>query len=328
MRQHSGTLASNDLYVNLLQSFDIHLRARNRSERTNETYIDSTTQFLEFAIDRDLPSQPTQWTRSHVGGFMAFLMEERGLKSSTANNRYRGLQAFFRWLEDEGDIPYSPMGEYTNSKGFKVRRMQPPKIDTTPPEVLKADDLEKLLGTCLKGKTDVDRRDAAIISLFIDTGCRLAELSNLTVDDVDVINNLVWVVGKGNIPRPLRIGAKCAQDINRYLRVRKQRGWGPDTKALWLGSGGRQSKTPAMTFSGIRRVIYRRAAQANLGKVYPHQLRHSWAHDQMASHELSDGEIMQLAGWKSRVMLQRYAASAAQERALEAAKRNSLRDRL
>mgnify|MGYP000604388896 CR=1 FL=1 len=186
MRQHSGTLASNDLYVNLLQSFDIHLRARNRSERTNETYIDSTTQFLEFAIDRDLPSQPTQWTRSHVEGFMAFLMEERGLKSSTANNRYRGLQAFFRWLEDEGDIPYSPMGEYTNSKGLKVRRMQPPKIDTTAPEVLKADDLEKLLGTCLKGKTDVDRRDAAIISLFIDTGCRLAELSNLTVDDVDV----------------------------------------------------------------------------------------------------------------------------------------------
>ena len=157
MRQHSGTLASNDLYVNLLQSFDIHLRARNRSERTNETYIDSTTQFLEFAIDRDLPSQPTQWTRSHVEGFMAFLMEERGLKSSTANNRYRGLQAFFRWLEDEGDIPYSPMGEYTNSKGFKVRRMQPPKIDTTAPDVLKADDLEKLLGTCLKGKTAAGR---------------------------------------------------------------------------------------------------------------------------------------------------------------------------
>jgi integrase len=83
-----------------------------------------------------------------------------------------------------------------------------------------------------------------------------------------------------------------------------------------------------MTFSGIRRVVYRRAEEAGLGKVYPHQLRHSWAHDQMASHQLSDGEIMQLAGWKSRVMLQIYAASVAQERALEAVKRNSLRDKL
>jgi len=75
-------------------------------------------------------------------------------------------------------------------------------------------------------------------------------------------------------------------------------------------------------------MIWKRAEQAGLGKVYPHQLRHSWAHDQMASGLVSVSDLMRLAGWKSRTMLERYAASAAEERAIDAGRRNSLSDRV
>jgi hypothetical protein len=55
--------------------------------------------------------------------------------------------------------------------------------------------------------------------------------------------------------------------------------------------------------------------------------RHAWAHTNLA-HGMQEGEVMTLAGWRSREMLRRYAASTATERALEAAKRHGLADRL
>ena len=134
-------------------------------------------------------------------------------------------------------------------------------------------------------------------------------------------------MGKGKRPRALPIGNKTANALNRYVRVRRQNR-GRATDALWLGRGGSKNSAPAITPSGIRQVIRNRAADAGLGKVYPHQLRHSWAHDQMASGQISESDLMQLAGWKSRTMLQRYAASAAQERAIDAGKRNSFSDRI
>jgi site-specific recombinase XerD len=315
VRQHTDTVPSISPHVNLLQHFKTHLRALNRSDKTSETYLDSTKQFLSFVADRGMPPEPSNWKREHIEAFLVYLLDERKLKSSTVNNRYRGLQAFFKWLEEEGDIPESPM-----------TRMKPPKIDETPPDILRAEDLQKLMAF-EKGNAEYDRRDAAILRLFIDTGARLSEIANLTVNDVDPTNQLVWVMGKGKRPRALPIGNKAANAINRYVRVRRQNR-GKTTDALWLGRGGGKNSGPTMTTSGIRQVIRNRAADAGLGKVYPHQLRHSWAHDKMASGQISESDLMQLAGWKSRTMLQRYAASAAQERAIDAGKRNSFSDRI
>ena len=55
-------------------------------------------------------------------------------------------------------------------------------------------------------------------------------------------------------------------------------------------------------------------------KVHPHQLRHSYA-DAMLASGMQEGDLMQLAGWRSREMLKRYAAARATDRALTAARR-------
>jgi len=98
------------------------------------------------------------------------------------------------------------------------------------------------------------------LRLFIDTGARLAKIANLTVNDVDPTNQLVWVMGKGKRPRALPIGNKTANAPNRYLRVRRQNR-GRATDALWLGRGGGKNSGPAMTTSGIRQVIRNRAEE-------------------------------------------------------------------
>jgi integrase/recombinase XerC len=320
----------------LIEEFDDYLLSwrrilRGLSPATFKSYTRATEMFRQWLSTEDGPEIPEPIARpnelagikaAHIYAWvnhLASLRDEDGkpaLTPATINNRYRGLQQFLKFLTKEEVLAAHPM-----------QGMTPPTVPEKHVPTVDKDNLRKLLRTC-SGRDFVPVRDAAILSLYIDSGARLSEVAGLGVEDIDLAQDVAYATGKGNRPRVLSFGDGTGAALERYLRARKRLSVG-DEPALWLS--GKRYGTPLrhrpLSPNAMHQMLKRRCADAEIPELHMHLFRHT-----AATQYLDDGgqesELMRLMGWSSRQMVERYTNTTAVRRAVAAHKKLSLVDQL
>src|SRR5512133_792049 len=146
------------------------------------------------------------------------------VSAMTVRNHVRVLTAFSSWLHREDYLPENVLA-----------KLRVPKASRKVMQTLNPEEIGRILG-CLNVNTQSDCRDAAIVSLFLDTGLRCAELIGLKVADLHLGDGWLKVMGKGQKERIVPFGNKATRLLQRYVLHFRPKDGDPERVFLsWAG---------------------------------------------------------------------------------------------
>ena len=154
-----------------------------------------------------------------------------------------------------------------------------PKLQKRLPRSLSVEEVDRLLDITLV--TPFDYRNKAMLELMYGAGLRVSELVSLTLNQVDLENGLIRIMGKGRKEREIPIGEYGIYYLTQYLDCRSQLiKYHRQEEALFLNNHGKQ-----ITRQGFFKILKKLLLEKGLNPdVSPHTLRHSFA-----THLLSRG---------------------------------------
>jgi len=244
-----------------------HLRDERRlSAHTISAYRRDLEKFTDFLTRREITTL-RQLVVAQARMFPAQL-NQSGLSSRSIQRALSAVRTLYRYLLRESKVAINPF--LTARDVGHSQAVIAPRAERRLPPTLSIEEIAQLV--TIDPRTDLDRRDRAILELFYSSGLRLAELSGLDLGDLDLGDAMVRVMGKGAKTRIVPIGGYAREAVLAWLNVRTACARESE-QALFVNRNG--------TRLGARAIQQRVAVWAQrqgLGRrVHPHMLRHSFA---------------------------------------------------
>lgn len=297
----------------LVEPWETSLDSNGKAKKTIRSYADSAKAFVRFLEAQEFPTDSQDVEAPHIRRFL--IAERERTSPASAATHYRNLRVWWGWIQAEGERTWqSPMATVAK-----------PKVPAKVRNYISDDDTRALLKVCAGGGFE-DRRDTAIIRILMDNGARVSGVANIMLKDLDLRGRKIRIVLKGGDEHWAPIGAKAANAVDRYLRVREKHPKGQLSPYLWLGVQGHG--THHFTSSGVRTMLARRTGEAKLGRtITPHEWRGTVTHNLLKANA-NEIDVQHILGWKSTAMVHHYGSGLAQERARETHARLSPGDRI
>jgi integrase/recombinase XerC len=276
----------------LLHAYGRHLGAeRGRSPHTRRAYLSDVRNLLAHAAGRGID----ELDELRIADLRAWLGEQAdaGAARSTIARRAAAARTFLGWAAHTGRIPADPS-----------LRLVAPRRTSALPDVLKQTEAGELLDLAAVRADDADPihvRDRAMLELLYASGIRVGELAGLDVDDLDLDQRVVRVLGKGAKERVVPYGEPARRALIVWLAVRASLMTPSSGPALFLGRRGRRVDARQVR-STVHELLSHLPDAPDLG---PHGLRHS-----AATHLLEGGAdlrmVQELLGHASLATTQLY----------------------
>lgn len=261
-------MARDTLTPPLVTEFLTHLvKARDQSPHTVSAYRRDLEAFTEF-LDRRHSGRTWEFAAVDRFTIRAFLgeMERRGLARRSAARTLSAIRSFYRFLHVQHDIDT-----------VAIRTAKVPRLEKRLPTHLLAEQVDRLFAHAEELAAEDDPgalRDLAILELFYSSGLRLSELRELDVDRLDLLSDLVKVIGKGRKERIVPVGRRATLALRRWYPVREQlvRREGSDRAAVFVGRTGK--RLSAVT---IQRRMHKLYDAIGAEGMRTHSMRHTFA---------------------------------------------------
>jgi integrase/recombinase XerD len=268
---------------------------RGLSPNTVAAYRRDLGRYVSFLAARDV-TDPAEVDEAIVRSFLASVSasthgeDERPYRATSVARSLSSVRSFHRFLVRDGVVDRDP-----------ARGVAQPKLPRSLPHPLTVEEIARLLDAPPR-ETPAGLRDRAILELLYGAGLRISELTGLDVDDVDLDDGAVRVLGKGGKEREVPLGRYAREAVAAYLtRARPELVRGSARGALFLNQrGGRLSR------QSCDRMVRSAARGAGIDRhVSLHTLRHSFA-----THLLEGGAdvrvVQELLGHASVATTQIY----------------------
>jgi integrase/recombinase XerD len=231
----------------------IYMAYRNFADRTRVEYINDLQGFIEFAEKAGV-IHAKEAGLPIVERFIAGL-EQKRYSSLTRKRKVVTIRSFFSFLYRDGYINVDI-----------ASKVILPFTETTTPHVLTQAECDRLRAACV-----ANPRDKAIIELLLQTGLKLSELTQLTLNDIDLDDayrgQQGYVRALGKMERLLPLDERTNLAIRSYLRVREN----AENDILFLNRFGEP-----VSDRGVQKMLRKYLKRAGIGNASIHTLRHTF----------------------------------------------------
>ena len=182
-----------------IEDFGIYIKVdRKYSDNTKQSYLDDIKKCLMY-----LKKEPNKITDDDIFSYLKYLDKEN-LNSKTISRNISSLKTFFKYMNITNKMNDNPMD-----------KIELPKITKSIPDVLTIDEIDLLMN--INVIDAFTARNKAMLELVYGAGLRVSELVNLNINDIDLEEDLVRMIGKGNKERIVPIGDYAHEAIIIYL---------------------------------------------------------------------------------------------------------------